>query len=165
MDYGKYKYEAAQRAKESRRKASSVSIKEMKYRPKISRGDFETKTRKVQRFLHDGHKVKVTLTFRGREMHHPELGKRILDEVVDSVSHLARVEIVPRIDGRNMTMVLAPDRKAQAAAERAAKRQAEAEAEVAAPAPSGPDGQRVADGGSPPRPPASQDNRDGRQPA
>jgi translation initiation factor IF-3 len=125
MDYGKYKYEAAQRAKESRRKAASVSIKEMKYRPKISRGDFDTKTRKVQRFLHDGHKVKVTLTFRGREMHHPELGKRILDEVVESVSHLGRVEIVPRIDGRNMTMVLAPDRKAQAAAERAAKRQAE----------------------------------------
>jgi translation initiation factor IF-3 len=125
MDYGKYKYEAAQRAKESRRKASSVSIKEMKYRPKISRGDFETKTRKVQRFLQDGHKVKVTLTFRGREMHHPELGKRILDEVVESVSDLARVEIVPRIDGRNMTMVLAPDRKAQAAAERA-RRQTEA---------------------------------------
>jgi translation initiation factor IF-3 len=124
MDYGKYKYEAAQRAKESRRKASSVSIKEMKYRPKISRGDFETKTRKVQRFLRDGHKVKVTLTFRGREMHHPELGKRILDEVVEAVSDLARVEIVPRIDGRNMTMVLAPDRKAQAAAERA-RRQAE----------------------------------------
>jgi translation initiation factor IF-3 len=125
MDYGKYKYEAAQRAKESRRKASNVSIKEMKYRPKISRGDFDTKTRKVQRFLQGGHKVKVTLTFRGREMHHPELGQRILDDVVDAVSHLARVEIMPRQDGRNMTMVLAPDRKAQAAAERA-KRQAEA---------------------------------------
>jgi translation initiation factor IF-3 len=125
MDYGKYKYEAAQKAKESRKKASSVSIKEMKYRPKISRGDFDTKTRKVERFLSDGHKVKVTLTFRGREMHHPELGKRILDEVVDAVAEIGRVEIMPRIDGRNMTMVLAPDRKAQAAAERAARRQAE----------------------------------------
>jgi translation initiation factor IF-3 len=124
MDYGKYKYEAAQKAKESRRKASSISIKEMKYRPKISKGDFDTKTRKVERFLHDGHKVKVTLTFRGREMHHPELGKRILDEVVDAVSEIGRVEIMPRIDGRNMTMVLAPDRKAQAAAERA-RRQTE----------------------------------------
>jgi len=124
MDYGKYKYEAAQKAKESRRKASSVSIKEMKYRPKISRGDFDTKTRKVERFLHDGHKVKVTLTFRGREMHHPELGKRILDEVVEAVADVGRVEIMPRIDGRNMTMVMAPDRKAQAAAERA-RRQAE----------------------------------------
>ena len=124
MDYGKYKYEAAQKAKESRRKASSVSIKEMKYRPKISRGDFDTKTRKVERFLHDGHKVKVTLTFRGREMHHPELGKRILDEVVEAVADVGRVEIMPRIDGRNMTMVMAPDRKAQAAAERA-RRQTE----------------------------------------
>jgi translation initiation factor IF-3 len=125
MDYGKYKYEAAQRAKESRRKASSVSIKEMKYRPKISKGDFDTKTRKVERFLEDGHKVKVTLTFRGREMHHPELGRRILDEVVEAIEHLGRVEIMPRVDGRNMTMVLAPDRRAQAATERA-KRQAEA---------------------------------------
>jgi translation initiation factor IF-3 len=125
MDYGKYKYEAAQRAKESRRKASSVSIKEMKYRPKISRGDFDTKTRKVERFLQDGHKVKVTLTFRGREMHHPELGRRILDDVVEAISQVGRVEIMPRVDGRNMTMVLAPDRRAQAATERA-KRQAEA---------------------------------------
>ncbi len=119
MDYGKYKYEEAQRAKESRRKSTNISIKEMKYRPKISRGDFDTKTRKVERFLHDGHKVKVTLTFRGREMHHPELGKRILDEVVEAVADVGRVEIMPRIDGRNMTMVMAPDRKAQAAAERA----------------------------------------------
>jgi translation initiation factor IF-3 len=127
MDYGKYKYEAAQKAKESRRKASNVSIKEMKYRPKISKGDFDTKTRKVERFLEEGHKVKVTLTFRGREMHHPELGRRILDQVVDAIEHVGKVEIFPRQDGRNMTMVLGPDRKAQAAAERA-KRQAQAEA-------------------------------------
>jgi translation initiation factor IF-3 len=127
MDYGKYKYEAAQKAKESRRKASNVSIKEMKYRPKISKGDFDTKTRKVERFLEEGHKVKVTLTFRGREMHHPELGRRILDQVVDAVEHVGKVEIFPRQDGRNMTMVLGPDRKAQAAAERA-RRQAQAEA-------------------------------------
>jgi translation initiation factor IF-3 len=127
MDYGKYKYEAAQKAKESRRKASNVSIKEMKYRPKISKGDFDTKTRKVERFLQDGHKVKVTLTFRGREMHHPELGRRILDDVVGAVEHLGKVEIFPRQDGRNMTMVLGPDRKAQAASERA-RRQAESEA-------------------------------------
>jgi len=127
MDYGKYKYEAAQKAKESRRKASNVSIKEMKYRPKISKGDFDTKTRKVERFLEEGHKVKVTLTFRGREMHHPELGRRILDQVVTAVEHLGKVEIFPRQDGRNMTMVLGPDRKAQAAAERA-KRQAQADA-------------------------------------
>jgi len=132
MDYGKYKYEAAQKAKESRRKASNVSIKEMKYRPKISKGDFDTKTRKVERFLQDGHKVKVTLTFRGREMHHPELGRRILDHVVEAVQDLARVEIFPRVDGRNMTMVLAPDRKAQAARERGARRQAVQAAEMPA---------------------------------
>jgi translation initiation factor IF-3 len=125
MDYGKYKYEAAQKAKESRRKTSSVSIKEMKYRPKISKGDFDTKTRKVEKFLDEGHKVKVTLTFRGREMNHPELGQRILDQVVEATDHLSRVEIFPRRDGRNMTMVLAPDQKARAASERA-RRQAEA---------------------------------------
>ena len=141
MDYGKYKYEAAQKAKESRRKTSSVSIKEMKYRPKISKGDFDTKTRKVEKFLDEGHKVKVTLTFRGREMNHPELGQRILDQVVEATSHLGRVEIFPRRDGRNMTMVLAPDAKARAATERARK-QAESEASAngggdipAAPAP------------------------------
>src|SRR5687768_9882351 len=132
MDYGKYKYEAAQKAKESRRKASNVSIKEMKYRPKISKGDFDTKTRKVERFLEEGHKVKVTLTFRGREMHHPELGRRILDQVVTAVEHLGKVEIFPRQDGRNMTMVLGPDRKAQAATERA-RRQSEADGAAQAP--------------------------------
>jgi translation initiation factor IF-3 len=151
MDYGKYKYEAAQKAKESRRKASNVSIKEMKYRPKISKGDFDTKTRKVERFLQDGHKVKVTLTFRGREMHHPELGRRILDDVVSAVEHLGKVEIFPRQDGRNMTMVLGPDRKAQAASERA-RRQATSTGEVPV----------VADGpaGTPPASPASNGGSD-----
>jgi len=115
MDYGKYKYEAAQQAKESRRKSTNISIKEMKYRPKIGSGDFDTKTRKVEKFLAEGHKVKVTIMFRGREMQHPELGKRILDRVADNVTHLARVEVVPKLDGRNMVMVLAPDKKAQAA--------------------------------------------------
>jgi translation initiation factor IF-3 len=146
MDYGKYKYEAAQKAKESRKKASSVSIKEMKYRPKISRGDFDTKTRKVERFLQDGHKVKVTLTFRGREMHHPELGRRILDDVVEAISQVGRVEIMPRVDGRNMTMVLAPDRRAQAATERA-KRQAEAASSDTDQAPGG-----ASTNGQPPEP-------------
>jgi translation initiation factor IF-3 len=128
MDYGKYKYEAAQKAKESRRKTTNVVIKEMKYRPKISKGDFDTKTRKVEGFLKEGHKVKVTLTFRGREVYHPDLGKKILDQVEDAVKDVGRVEIFPRIDGRNMTMVLAPDKRAQAAAQRAAAA-AEAEAE------------------------------------
>lgn len=120
MDYGKYKYEAAQKAKESRRKTTNVVIKEMKYRPKIGGGDFDTKTRKVEHFLTEGHKVKVTLTFRGREVYHPELGKKILDQVEQAVKDVGRVEIFPRIDGRNMTMVLAPDKRAQAAAQKAA---------------------------------------------
>ncbi len=110
MDYGKFKYEAAQKARESRRKASHVSVKEMKYRPKIGGGDFETKTRKVAQFLSEGHKVKVTIMFRGREVQHPELGKRILDEVAEEVAEVGKVEAYPRVDGRNMVMVLAPDR-------------------------------------------------------
>ena len=120
MDYGKFKYEAAQRAKESRRKSSSASIKEMKYRPKIGPGDFETTTKKVIHFLEEGHKVKVTLMFRGREQSHPELGRRILDRVVDATAHVGRVETSARTEGRQMTMVLGPDKKAQAAAQKAA---------------------------------------------
>ena len=127
MDYGKYKYEAAQKAKESRRKSTNVSIKEMKYRPKISQGDFDTKTRRVEKFLAEGHKVKVTIMFRGREVAHPELGRRILDHVAEAVDHTARVEVYPRLDGRNMVMVLAPDKRAQASHAAALKREAEDE--------------------------------------
>ncbi len=111
MDYGKYKYEAAQRAKESRKKASNVVVKEMKYRPKIGVGDFDTKTRKVEKFLQEGHKVKITIMFRGREVSHPELGRKILDDIAERVEEYAKVEAYPRLDGRNMTMVLGPDGK------------------------------------------------------
>lgn len=114
MDYGKYKYEAAQRAKESRKKASHVSVKEMKYRPKIGGGDFDTKTRKVERFLSEGHKVKITIMFRGREVTHPELGRKILDDIADRTEDISKIEAYPRLDGRNMTMVLGPDAKKQA---------------------------------------------------
>ncbi len=113
MDYGKYKYEAAQRAKESRKKASHITVKEMKYRPKISGGDFETKTKKVEKFLDEGHKVKITIMFRGREVTHPELGRKILDNIAERVEEIGKVEAYPRLDGRNMTMVLAPDKKKQ----------------------------------------------------
>jgi translation initiation factor IF-3 len=113
MDFNRFKYEAAQRAKESRRKATSTGIKEMKYRPKIGVGDFDTKTRQVARFLGEGHKVKITIMFRGREMSHPELGKKILDQVADQVAAVAKVEAAPKLDGRNMIMVLAPDRRGQ----------------------------------------------------
>jgi translation initiation factor IF-3 len=111
MDYGKYKYETAQRAKESRRKSTSVSVKEMRYKPRIGQGDFDTKTRKVVQFLDEGHKVKVLLTFRGREMHHPELGQKILDRVVAAVGEVGKVESMPRQEGRNMTMILGPQRQ------------------------------------------------------
>ena len=95
MDYGKYKFDEAQKAKESRRKTTSVGIKEMKYRPKIGPGDFDTKTRQVLKFLNEGHKVKVTIMFRGREVFHPELGKKILDRVAEHVDGTARVESEP----------------------------------------------------------------------
>ncbi len=131
MDYGKYKYEAAQRAKESRKKSSNISVKEMKYRPKIGPGDFDTKTRKVEHFLDEGHKVKVTIMFRGREMQHPELGRKILNRVADSVVHVGKVEFHPRQDGRNMVMVLAPDKQAKARHEKA-QQKAKAEAAAAA---------------------------------
>jgi len=122
MDYGKYKFDEAQRAKESRRKSVSVGIKEMKYRPKIGPGDFDTKTRQVLKFLKEGHKVKVTIMFRGREVFHPELGKKILDRVASEVDGAARVEAEPKLDGRNMIMVLAPDKRArQSATDRSAR--------------------------------------------
>ncbi|HVX21761.1 MAG TPA: translation initiation factor IF-3 [Acidimicrobiales bacterium] len=116
MDYGKFKFDEAQRAKESRRKAVHVGIKEMKYRPKIGPGDFDTKTRQVGKFLDEGHKVKITIMFRGREVFHPELGKRILDRIAEQVDGSAKVEAEPRLDGRNMVMVLAPDKRAKQSA-------------------------------------------------
>jgi translation initiation factor IF-3 len=149
MDYGKFKFDAAQRAKESRRKAVSVGIKEMKYRPKIGPGDFETKTRRVQKFLNEGHKVKVTIMFRGREVFHQELGKKILDRVADEVAGTARVEAEARLDGRNMVMVLAPDKRArQSASDRSARQTGHEDAaapaghaaEEASPPPASPDG-------------------------
>jgi translation initiation factor IF-3 len=111
MDYGKFRYEEAQKAKESRRKSANVSIKEVKFKPKIGRGDFDTKVRKIDQFLNEGHKVKVTMQFRGREMAHPELGSKILDDVLTVVGDHVKVETQARLEGRNMSMVLAPDRK------------------------------------------------------
>jgi translation initiation factor IF-3 len=124
MDYGKFKFDAAQRAKESRRKSINVSIKEMKYRPKIGPGDFETKTRQVAKFLNQGHKVKITIMFRGRELSHQELGLKILERVAEEVGPIAKVEAAPKVDGRNMIMVLAPDKRAQHGAGHGARGQA-----------------------------------------
>ena len=113
MDYGKFKYESSQRAKESRKKASAISLKEMKYRPKIGQGDFDTKTAKVEKFLSGGHKVKITIMFRGREVFHPELGREILERVAEIVATVGKVDQFPKLDGRNMTMVLSPDKAAK----------------------------------------------------
>jgi translation initiation factor IF-3 len=112
MDYGKFRYEEAQKAKESRRKSTNVSVKEVKFRPKIGKGDFNVKVRKVDQFIHEGHKVKVTLQFRGREMAHPELGTKILDDVLAVVGPVVKVETQARLEGRSMSMVLSPDKKA-----------------------------------------------------
>ena len=114
MDFGKYKYEQDQRRKESRKKASNVVIKEMKFRPKIDAHDYDTKMKHVERFLEEGSKVKLTIMFRGREMAHPELGRKILENVADRVAEIATIESHPKQDGRNMTMVLNPIRKPKA---------------------------------------------------
>jgi translation initiation factor IF-3 len=111
MDFGKYRYEQDQKRKESRKKASNVIIKEMKFRPKIDEHDYTTKMKHVERFLQEGSKVKLTIMFRGREMAHPDLGRRILERVAEQVKEFAMIESHPRQDGRNMTMVLNPIRK------------------------------------------------------
>ena len=111
MDYGKWKYEQSQRAKEARKKQSHIVIKEMKFRPKIDPHDYETKKNHVRRFLEEGAKVKLTIMFRGRENSHPERGERILTRVATDLEDVAHVEAAPKLDGRNMIMVLAPNRK------------------------------------------------------
>ena len=111
MDYGKYKYERGMRQKEARKKQARIEVKEIKFRPKIDRHDYETKKGHVVRFLNAGARVKVTIMFRGREMAHTELGQRILDRLVEDLDGLATVEQASKLDGRNMVMVVAPTRK------------------------------------------------------
>ena len=112
MDYGKYKYEQDQRQKEARKKQSLIIVKEMKMRPKIDKHDYETKKGHVVRFLRQGAKVKVTIMFRGREMAHQELGRKLLDQLSADVAEIAKVDTPPKVDGRNMTMVLGPYKEA-----------------------------------------------------
>jgi translation initiation factor IF-3 len=111
MDHGRYVYEQEQRRRKSKGKATNVVIKEMKFRPKIDEHDYVTKMKHVGRFLGEGNKVKLTIMFRGREMAHPELGMRILRRIADDLGDIAVVETDARQDGRNMTMVLHPNRK------------------------------------------------------
>jgi translation initiation factor IF-3 len=113
MDYGKFKYESAQKAREARRNQALTVIKEMKLRPKIDSHDYETKKGHVERFLKAGDKVKVTIMFRGREQSRPELGFRLLQRLAEDVAELGFVESSPKQDGRNMIMVVAPHRNAR----------------------------------------------------
>ena len=110
MDFGKYKYESAQKARESRRNQQATVIKEQKLRPKIDPHDYETKKGHVSRFLSAGNKVKVTIMFRGREQSRPELGFRLLERLAEDVADLGFIESKPKQDGRNMIMVLAPNK-------------------------------------------------------
>jgi translation initiation factor IF-3 len=123
MDYGKYKYERDVRQKEARKKQSRVEVKEIKMRPKIDRHDYGTKKGHVERFLKAGARVKVTIMFRGREMAHTELGRKLLDRLTEDLRELATVEAYPKLDGRNMVMVLAPVKRPMLRAEGEAESQ------------------------------------------
>src|SRR3954470_11419014 len=132
MDYGKFKYESAQKAREARRNQALTVIKEMKLRPKIDSHDYETKKGHVERFLKAGDKVKVTIMFRGREQSRPELGFRLLQRLAEDVGELGFVESAPKQDGRNMIMVLGPTKKkAEAKAEERRRRSASGESDAA----------------------------------
>jgi translation initiation factor IF-3 len=129
MDYGKYKYERDVRQKEARKKQQRVEVKEMKMRPKIDPHDYGTKRGHVERFLKQSARVKVTIMFRGREMAHTELGRRLLDRLTEDLKELATVETYPKLDGRNMVMVLAPIKRAASPTRSTERRPAEEAAE------------------------------------
>jgi len=127
MDYGKYKYERDVRQKEARKKQSRTGLKEIKFRPKIDPHDYATKKGHVERFLKGGNKVKITIMFRGREMAHTDLGRKILDRLVGDLGEMVLVEAMPKQEGRNMIMVISPSKRyleAVAKAEAALARQA-----------------------------------------
>lgn len=113
MDYGRYRYETKQKEKEARRKQTTARLKEMKLRPKVAEHDFQTKFKGVRQFLEQGEKVKVTIMFRGREMVHQDIGRKLLDRVALEAQGLAVVERQPLMEGRNLHMILAPTKKAE----------------------------------------------------
>lgn len=108
MDFGKYKYEEQKRKSEARKKQKIIDVKEIKMRPNIDQHDYDVKMRSINRFLGEGDKVKVTMRFRGREMVHQDLGLKLLQKVRDELGEVAKVEQFPRLEGRQMTMVMAP---------------------------------------------------------
>ena len=108
MDYGKYKFEQAKQARAAKKKQHVIQLKEVKFRPNIDEHDFETKTRNARRFLEEGNKVKVTLMFRGRQIAHPEIGRAVVERVATELSPFAKIEAAARLEGKAMTMILAP---------------------------------------------------------
>ncbi len=112
MDYGKFRYQEQKRQQEARARQKVIQVKEVKFRPGTDDGDYKVKLRNLHRFIEEGDKVKVTLRFRGREMAHQELGMRVLERVRDDMTEHAQVEAMPKLEGRQMVMVLAPRKKA-----------------------------------------------------
>jgi translation initiation factor IF-3 len=108
MDYGKYRYEQSKKAKDAKKKQNIIQVKEIKMRPKTDEHDLEFKTRHIERFLKEGNKAKITMIFRGRELMHTNLGKKLLDKLAEDLKEAAIVEQMPRLEGKNMVMVLAP---------------------------------------------------------
>jgi len=108
MDYGKFKFEQAKAARAAKKKQHVIHLKEVKYRPGIDDHDFETKTRHARRFLEEKNKVKVTMMFRGRQVAHPELGQAVLDRVANHLADIGKIESAGRLEGKSMTMILAP---------------------------------------------------------
>ncbi len=161
MDYGKFKYEEKKRASEAKKKQVVVHLKEVKLRPKTEEHDYEFKVRNVRRFLEEGNKAKVTIMFRGREITHKELGSAILDDVIKDLKDVAVVEQMPRMEGRQMFMIIAPNPKvAQRARDMARQQAAAAEKAEGAKADGGkPEGARPegakADGGGAKKPEAA----------
>jgi translation initiation factor IF-3 len=148
LDYSKYKYEQEQKAKAARKHQKQVTVREIKLRPKIATNDYETKKSHVERFLKHQDRVKITIMFRGRETTHPERGERLLMQLAEDVSEFGTVEQRPNLDGRNMTMLLAPVRPKEATADGAPEGAAER-----------PEGE------APPAPPAAAESPEGEAPA
>ncbi|MCQ9329185.1 translation initiation factor IF-3 [Pelistega suis] len=111
MDYGKFRYQEQKRLQEAKAKQKVVQVKELKFRPGTDEGDYQVKLRNLKRFIEDGDKVKVTLRFRGREMAHQELGMKVLERIRDDLGDLVAVEAMPKLEGRQMVMVVAPKKK------------------------------------------------------
>ena len=112
MDYGKFKYQEQKRLAEAKSKQKVIQVKEVKFRPGTDEGDYQVKLRNLKRFIEDGDKAKVTLRFRGREMAHQELGMRVLERIRDDLTEMCQVEAMPKLEGRQMVMVLSPRKKA-----------------------------------------------------